>query len=127
MIGTTSGKLLPQGGAETTTSGKLCRSWDRAERAATYRPDYRWRVRVVIAGGHGKIALRLERLLADRGDSPVGLVRNPAHFEDIRAAGAEPVLCDLELASPDEVVEAVRGADAGGFAAGGGPGRGAPR
>src|SRR5689334_20848118 len=27
MIGTTSGKLLPQGRSEATTSGKLCRSW----------------------------------------------------------------------------------------------------
>jgi len=34
-------------------------------------------MRVVIAGGHGKIALRLERLLAERGDQAVGLIRNP--------------------------------------------------
>jgi uncharacterized protein YbjT (DUF2867 family) len=84
-------------------------------------------VRVVIAGGHGKIALRLERILADRGDTPVGLVRNPAHADDVRAAGAEPVVCDLERASLDEVTEAVRGADAVVFAAGAGPGSGAAR
>ena len=36
-------------------------------------------MRVVIAGGHGQIALLLERLLAERGDSPVGIVRNPDH------------------------------------------------
>jgi uncharacterized protein YbjT (DUF2867 family) len=107
------------------TSRKLCRS--RAKRAAVYRPDYRWRVRVVIAGGHGKIALRLERLLADRGDTAVGLVRNPAHFDDVRAAGGEPVLCDLELASADEVAEAMRDSDAVVFAAGAGPGSGAAR
>ena len=35
-------------------------------------------MRVVIAGGHGKIALLLERLLAERGDQAVGLIRNPA-------------------------------------------------
>lgn len=29
-------------------------------------------MRVVIAGGHGKIALLLERLLAGRGDQAVG-------------------------------------------------------
>ena len=34
-------------------------------------------MRVVIAGGHGKIALLLERLLADRGDQAVGLIRGP--------------------------------------------------
>jgi uncharacterized protein YbjT (DUF2867 family) len=99
----------------------------RGDAAAIHRPDYRWRVRVVIAGGHGKIALRLERLLAGQGDTPVGLVRNPAHFDDVRAAGAEPVLCDLELASTGEVFEAVRGADAVVFAAGAGPGSGAAR
>jgi uncharacterized protein YbjT (DUF2867 family) len=84
-------------------------------------------MRVVIAGGHGKIALRLARLLAQRGDTPVGLVRNSGHFDDLRAAGADPVLCDLEAASPDDVAEVVRGADAVVFAAGAGPGSGAGR
>jgi uncharacterized protein YbjT (DUF2867 family) len=84
-------------------------------------------MRVVIAGGHGQIALRLERLLAERGDTPVGLVRNPDHFDDVRAAGAEPMLCDLERASPAEVSGALTGADAVLFAAGAGPGSGAAR
>ena len=43
-------------------------------------------MRVVIAGGHGKIALLLERLLAERGDQAVGLIRNPAHVTDVRKA-----------------------------------------
>ncbi|HEV7898621.1 MAG TPA: NAD(P)H-binding protein [Planosporangium sp.] len=84
-------------------------------------------MRVVIAGGHGQIALRLERLLAERGDTPVGLVRNADHFDDVRAAGAEPVLRDLEEASDAEVAEVVTGADAVVFAAGAGPGSGATR
>jgi uncharacterized protein YbjT (DUF2867 family) len=53
-------------------------------------------MRVVIAGGHGKIALLLERLLAGRGDQAVGLVRNPAHVADVQNAGAEAVVCDLD-------------------------------
>jgi uncharacterized protein YbjT (DUF2867 family) len=84
-------------------------------------------MRVVIAGGHGQIAMRLARLLADRGDRPVGLVRNPDHFDDVRAAGAEPVLRDLEEASDAEVAEVVAGADAVVFTAGAGPGSGATR
>ncbi|MGH8791343.1 MAG: NAD(P)H-binding protein [Stackebrandtia sp.] len=84
-------------------------------------------MRVVIAGGHGKIALRLERLLADRGDRVEGLIRNPGHAADLRAAGAEPVLCDLEAASVDEVAARCAGADALVFAAGAGPGSGAAR
>jgi uncharacterized protein YbjT (DUF2867 family) len=84
-------------------------------------------MRVVIAGGHGKIALRLERLLSGDGDQVVGLVRNPAHVDDVRAAGAEAVVLDLENATVDEVAAAVRGADAVVFAAGAGPGSGAAR
>jgi uncharacterized protein YbjT (DUF2867 family) len=84
-------------------------------------------MRVVIAGGHGKIALLLERLLAERGDQAVGLIRNPAHVADVEKAGAEAVVCDLEAASADEVAVLLSGADAVVFAAGAGPGSGAPR
>ncbi|MGY5099679.1 NAD(P)H-binding protein, partial [Streptomyces sp. 900105245] len=58
---------------------------------------------LVIAGGHGKIARRLTRLLSARGDNVTGLIRNPDHADDLRADGAEPVVCDLEHASVDEV------------------------
>ncbi|MDT5244280.1 MAG: hypothetical protein QOD36_1656 [Mycobacterium sp.] len=84
-------------------------------------------MRIVIAGGHGKIALILERLLAQRGDSAVGLIRNPKHAADLEAAGAEPALVDLESASVDEVATHLRGVDAVVFAAGAGPGSGAAR
>jgi uncharacterized protein YbjT (DUF2867 family) len=80
---------------------------------------------VVIAGGHGKIALRLLRLLTDRGDRARGLIRNPAHAADLEAVGAEPVLCDLE--QDDDVARHVEGADAVVFAAGAGPGSGPAR
>jgi uncharacterized protein YbjT (DUF2867 family) len=84
-------------------------------------------MRVVIAGGHGKIALELERLLAASGDSATALVRNPDHFADVRAAGAVPVLCDLEAAEVAAVAEHLIGADAAVFAAGAGPGSGSAR
>src|ERR1700677_493377 len=84
-------------------------------------------MRIVIAGGHGKIALLLERLLAERGDQVLALVRNPAHVADVQAAGAEAVVCDLEAASAGQVAELLRGADAVVFAAGAGPGSGASR
>jgi nucleoside-diphosphate-sugar epimerase len=82
-------------------------------------------MRVVIAGGHEKIALLLERLLAERGDQAVGLIRNPAHVADVRKAGAEAVVCDLEAASADDVTMLLSRADAVVFAAGAGPGSGA--
>lgn len=82
---------------------------------------------VVIAGGHGKIALILERLLTDRGDSAVGLIRNPDHTSDVEATGAQAAVLDLERATAVQVAEALRGADAVVFAAGAGPGSGAAR
>jgi uncharacterized protein YbjT (DUF2867 family) len=81
-------------------------------------------VRTVIAGGHGQIALRLERLLAARGDAAVGLIRNPEHAADLSAAGAEPVVADLEHVSVASLAAQLAGADAVVFAAGAGPGSG---
>jgi uncharacterized protein YbjT (DUF2867 family) len=83
-------------------------------------------VDVVIAGAHGKIGMRLGRLLAERGDRVRGLVRNPDHSADLRSAGMEPVVCDLEADDAD-VPSAVRGADAIVFSAGAGAGSGAER
>ncbi|MET9293835.1 NAD(P)H-binding protein [Streptomyces sp. NPDC003077] len=84
-------------------------------------------MRIVIAGGHGQIALRLERLLAGRGDEVAGIVRRPEQAGDLLAAGAEPVVCDLEAASLADVVRHLEAADAAVFAAGAGPGSGAAR
>ena len=66
-------------------------------------------------------------MLALRGDSAVGLIRNAQHAGDLRAAGAEPVVCDLESATLAEVTAHLEGADAVVFAAGAGPGSGAAR
>src|ERR1700761_5062166 len=80
---------------------------------------------IAIAGGHGKIALILGRLLAERGDTVRGLIRNPEQEDDLRAVGVEPVIADLE--SESDIASAIRGADAVVFAAGAGPGSGDAR
>jgi len=80
---------------------------------------------VVVAGGHGKIGLRLLRLLADRGHRARGLIRNPDHAADLQEVGAEPVLCDIEAL--DDISRCCEGADAVVFAAGAGPGSGPER
>ncbi len=82
---------------------------------------------VVIAGGHGQIALLLERRLTDAGHRVRGIIRNPDHAQDLAAAGAESIVLDLEDTSAEELAAAVRGADAVVFAAGGGPNSGAAR
>ncbi|MGV9312634.1 NAD(P)H-binding protein [Streptomyces sp. NPDC003691] len=84
-------------------------------------------MRIVIAGGHGQIALRLERLLSAGGHEAVGVIRSPGQAGALREAGAEPVVLDLESAGVDEVAGVLRGADAAVFAAGAGPGSGIPR
>ncbi|HEX3834301.1 MAG TPA: SDR family oxidoreductase [Solirubrobacteraceae bacterium] len=82
---------------------------------------------IAIAGGHGKIALQLTRRLSARGESVVALIRKPEHAGDIRAAGGQPVVCDLEQAGVPEISSAIAGASAVVFAAGAGPGSDAQR
>jgi nucleoside-diphosphate-sugar epimerase len=71
--------------------------------------------------------MRFTRLLVARGDAVVGLIRSPDHAEDVRATGADPVVCDLERATVEEIAAAVAGSDAVVFAAGAGAGSGAER
>lgn len=79
---------------------------------------------VVVVGGHGKIAMLLLELLAERGDRARGVIRKPEQAADLEAIGAEAVICDIER---EELTDAVKGADAVVFAAGAGPGSGPER
>ncbi len=82
---------------------------------------------VVIAGGHGQIALRLAKELSDRGHEPIGLLRNPDQLPDLERNGARGEVVDLERTTVDELSPIVAGADVVVFAAGAGPGSGAAR
>jgi uncharacterized protein YbjT (DUF2867 family) len=84
-------------------------------------------MRVVIAGGHGKIALLLAPLLTERGDKVESLIRKPEQEDDITATGARAVVLDLEHAALADVAAAIHGCDAVVFAAGAGPGSSAQR
>ena len=84
-------------------------------------------MRVVIAGGHGQIALRLTKLLSGDGHEVVGLVRNPDHEADIAAAGGQAAVLDLEQADASAVAKVLAGADVAVFSAGAGPGSGNAR
>lgn len=57
----------------------------------------------------------------------VGIIRRAEQAGDLVAAGAEPVVCDLEAAEVGEVAGYLEGADAAVFAAGAGPGSGTAR
>ncbi|MFF4082594.1 NAD(P)H-binding protein [Streptomyces sp. NPDC087218] len=85
---------------------------------------------VVVAGGHGRVALAVSGLGAARGWQVTGLIRRPEQADDVRAAGADPVLLDLAGATTEQFAERLAGADAVLYAAGAGlgdaPGRANP-
>jgi uncharacterized protein YbjT (DUF2867 family) len=80
---------------------------------------------VVVAGGHGQIALRLIELLSGAGHGARGIIRNPDHVADLLAASVDAIVLDLEHADLDPA--ALQRADAVVFAAGAGPGSGPER
>jgi len=84
-------------------------------------------MRIAIAGGHGKIALILQKLLSDAGHEAVGLIRNPDQAGDLLVAGGIPVVLDLEQVSAETLAADLAGVDAVVFAAGAGPDSGAAR
>lgn len=77
---------------------------------------------IMIIGGHGKIALLLAPLLNARGDAVTSVIRNPDQADDIRAAGASPLVLDVETATRDQLAEALDGFDAIVWSAGAGGG-----
>jgi uncharacterized protein YbjT (DUF2867 family) len=78
--------------------------------------------RIVIVGGHGKVALHLARTLTDRGDQVTSVFRNPDHADDVSATGARPVVADIEKLGTGALADLLAGHDAVVFSAGAGGG-----
>ncbi|MCK9510297.1 MAG: NAD(P)H-binding protein [Pigmentiphaga sp.] len=78
--------------------------------------------RVVIIGGHGKVALLAAGKLQAAGYGVDSIVRNPGHGDAVRHAGGNPVVLDIESAGVEELASAFSGADAVVFSAGAGGG-----
>ncbi|OBH87195.1 NAD-dependent dehydratase [Mycobacterium scrofulaceum] len=78
--------------------------------------------RIIIIGGHGKVALQLARILTERGDEVSSVFRNPDHSEDVAATGATPVVADIERLDTDALGDLLAGQDAVVFSAGAGGG-----
>ncbi|MDI6942234.1 NAD(P)H-binding protein [Microbacterium barkeri] len=78
--------------------------------------------RILIFGGHGKVALLLAPLLAGRGDEVTSVIRNPAHADEVAATGAEPRVADVETLDVDALAQLVHGHDAIVWSAGAGGG-----
>lgn len=78
--------------------------------------------RILIIGGHGKVALKLERLLAERGDDIDAVIRNPQHSTDVEQTGARAVVADVEQLDVVALAELFAGHDAIVWSAGAGGG-----
>lgn len=78
--------------------------------------------KVILIGGHGKVALLLAPLLKAEEWDVTAVIRNPAHIDDVAATGAVPVLLDVVTSSPAELAELFTGHDAVIWAAGAGGG-----
>lgn len=78
--------------------------------------------RIVIIGGHGKVALLLSPLLSERDDQVTSVFRNPDHSAEVAVSGAVPVVADIEQLDTDALAKLVAGNDAVVFSAGAGGG-----
>ena len=78
--------------------------------------------RIVVIGGHGKVALHLARTLTERGDEVTSVFRNPDHADDVAATGARPVVADIETLDTAALADLLAGRDAVVFSAGAGGG-----
>jgi uncharacterized protein YbjT (DUF2867 family) len=78
--------------------------------------------RIIVIGGHGKVALQLARILTERGDQVSSVFRNPDHSDDVAATGAKPVVADIEQLDTNALADLVAGHDAVVFSAGAGGG-----
>ena len=78
--------------------------------------------RIVVIGGHGKVALHLARILTERGDEVTSVFRNPDHADDVAATGAHPVVADIETLDTAALAELLARHDAVVFSAGAGGG-----
>lgn len=78
--------------------------------------------RILIIGGHGKVALLLAPLLVERGDTVTSVIRNPDHEADVAATGATPLLADIETFDTDQLANLIAGNDAVVWSAGAGGG-----
>ena len=79
-------------------------------------------MKVLIFGGHGKVALRTHPLLVAAGHEVAAVIRNPDQWAEVERAGARPVVSDVEHLDDDGFERLVAGFDAIVWSAGAGGG-----
>lgn len=78
--------------------------------------------RIAVFGGHGKVALHLNRILSEQGDEVSAIIRNPDHAAEVKESGATPVVADVEGLESDDIAKLLVGHDAVVWSAGAGGG-----
>ena len=78
--------------------------------------------RIALIGGHGKVALLVEPLLAADGHEVSAIIRNPDHAAEIETTGVTPIVADVETLELDGLAELLRGHDIVIWSAGAGGG-----
>ena len=78
--------------------------------------------KIVVIGGHGKVARRLSPLLCSAGHDVTAWVRNPDHTAEVEATGATALVADAEHLSVEQMAAHLRGHDAVVWSAGAGGG-----
>lgn len=78
--------------------------------------------KVMVLGGHGKVAQLATPLLLDAGHTVTSVIRNPDQEDTIRGLGATPLVFDVETATQHDFARIFAGQDAIVWAAGAGGG-----
>lgn len=78
--------------------------------------------RILLIGGHGKVALLSEPMLVAAGHHVTAVIRNPRHEPAVRATGAEPLVADVETFDTEQLTNLVSGNDVVVWSAGAGGG-----
>ncbi|WP_405373465.1 MULTISPECIES: SDR family oxidoreductase [unclassified Microbacterium] len=78
--------------------------------------------RILLIGGHGKIALLLEPILAEAGHHVTAVIRNPDHESDVTDAGATALVADIEQLTTEQLTNVVSGNEVVIWSAGAGGG-----
>ncbi|WP_438854289.1 SDR family oxidoreductase [Agromyces sp. M3QZ16-3] len=78
--------------------------------------------KVLVIGGHGRVALQLAQILTERGDEVDSVIRNPDHAAEVEATGANPIVADVEALDVAGLADLIAGHDAVVWSAGAGGG-----
>ncbi|MEZ5184231.1 MAG: SDR family oxidoreductase [Candidatus Nanopelagicales bacterium] len=79
-------------------------------------------MKIVLVGGHGKVALCLIPLLSAAGHHVKAVIRNPQHRDDVARAGAEAVVADVETMDVQDLTDLLKGYELVVWSAGAGGG-----